>query len=195
MSDQTRETSTHEAPGVREDVQSGVSIVTELSEQELAELCEATALAVADGEDIAWVNPPDASVLGAYWKGILLAPHRRLLVARHEGRICGAVQLVLPGTINEPGAHAGEIATFFVAPWARGHGHAKALFERAEAQARKEGLLMLDFSIRADRRAGITLVESLGYRRWAEKPHYAYIRGTFHPGYFYTKTLNGPEAG
>lgn len=170
-------------------------LVTELEEAELAELCEATALAVADGEDIAWITPPDPSVLGAYWKGILLAPHRRLILARHEGRICGAVQLILPGAINEAGAHAGEIATFFVTPWARGHGHAKALFEHAEEEARRAGLKVLDFSIRADRKAGIALVEALGYRRWAEKPHYAFIRGDFFPGYFYTKTINGARAG
>ncbi|MFQ5348151.1 MAG: GNAT family N-acetyltransferase [Rhodothalassiaceae bacterium] len=171
----------------------GVAVVEELDERALGELCEATALAVADGEDIAWVHPPKQSVLAAYWKGILLAPHRRLLVARHDGRICGAVQLILPGTINEAGAHAGEIATFFVAPWARGHGNARALLERVEAEARAAGLKVLDFSIRADRKAGIALVESLGYRRWAEKPHYAFINGAFVPGYFYTKTLNGAE--
>jgi len=195
MSEDAGETPAQEPPAASGNGESGVSVVTELSEDELGELCEATALAVADGEDIAWITPPDPSVLGAYWKGILLAPHRRLLVARHEGRICGAAQLILPGTINEAGAHAGDIATFFVAPWARGHGHAKALFERAEAEAGKAGVMMLDFSIRADRRAGITLVESLGYERWAEKPHYAYIRGEFHRGYFYTKTLAAPHGG
>ncbi len=184
----TTDPTTESGPG------EGVSIVEELDERALGELCEATALAVADGEDIAWVHPPRQSVLVAYWTGILLAPHRRLLVARHDGRICGAVQLILPGAINEAGAHAGEIATFFVAPWARGHGNAKALLENAEAEARAAGLKVLDFSIRADRRAGIALVESLGYRRWAEKPHYAYINGHFLPGYFYTKMLNGEAA-
>lgn len=169
----------------------GVALAEHLSERELDELCEATALAVADGEDIAWIDPPKPSLLGAFWKGIMLAPHRRLLVVRHEGRICGAAQLILPAAINEAGAHAGEIATFFVAPAARGHGHARALFELAEAQARKAKLKVLDFSIRADRAAGIALVESLGYRRWAEKPHYAFIRGAFYPGFFYTKMLNG----
>lgn len=172
----------------------GVALADRLTERELDELCEATVQAVADGEDIAWIDPPKPSLLGAFWKGIMLAPHRRLLVVRHEGRICGAAQLVLPAAINEAGAHAGEIATFFVAPWARGHGHAKALFELAEVQARKAGLKVLDFSIRADRAAGIALVESLGYRRWAEKPHYAFIRGAFHPGYFYTRMLNGEAA-
>jgi len=190
MSEQTKSTPKTRQDGI-EPSDRTTRVVTELNEAELGELCEATALAVADGEDIAWITPPDASVLGAYWKGILLAPHRRLIVARHEECICGAVQLLLPGTINEAGSHAGEIATFFVAPWARGHGHAKALFERAEIEAQRVGLKMLDFSIRADRKAGIALVESLGYRRWTEKPHYAYIRGEFYPGYFYTKTING----
>ncbi len=189
MSERTTTDSTTENPPGE-----GVGIVEELDERALGELCEATALAVADGEDIAWVHPPRQSVLVAYWTGILLAPHRRLLVARHDGRICGAVQLILPGAINEAGAHAGEIATFFVAPWARGHGNARALLESAEAEARAAGLKVLDFSIRADRKAGIALVESLGYRRWAEKPHYAYINDRFLPGYFYTKMLNGEAA-
>ncbi len=167
----------------------GVSIVHELDERALSELCEATAFAVADGEDIAWVTPPKTNVLEAYWKGILLAPHRRLFLARHDGRICGATQLILPGAINEAGKHAGEIVTFFVAPWARGHGYARKLLERAEKEAVAEGLMLLDFSIRADRLAGISLVESLGYNRWAEKPTYAHIGNKFHTGYFYSKII------
>lgn len=175
-------------------VETEVREAVRLDDEQMAQLCEATALAVADGEDIAWINPPSRTTLESYWKGILLAPYRSLLLAFHDGRICGACQLILPGAINEAGAHAGEIATFFIAPWARGHGHARALFDRAEAEAEAAKLKVLDFSIRADRIAGIALVESLGYKRWAEKPHYGYIRGTFHTGYYYTKMLNGAAA-
>lgn len=171
------------------DRSSSVERVSRLDEDDLAQLCEATAMAVADGEDIAWVRPPKLAALEAYWKGILLAPHRRLIVARHDHRICGALQLVLPGALNEAGAHAGEIATFFIAPWARGHGHAKQMFDIAESAARAAGLKVLDFSVRADRDAAIALVEQLGYERWAEKPHYAVIDGRFLPGYYYTKRL------
>ncbi len=187
---ETTESTTDGAP--EDDIK--VREAERLDDEQMAQLCEATALAVADGEDIAWINPPSRTSLESYWKGILLAPHRTLFLAFHDGRVCGACQLILPGAINEAGAHAGEIATFFVAPWARGHGHARALFDRAESEAQAAGLKVLDFSIRADRIAGIALVESLGYRRWAEKPHYAYIRGAFHTGYYYTKMLNGAPA-
>ena len=167
-----------------------VEAVDSLEDEELDALAAATRAAVADGEDIAWVTPPPVEQLRAFWKGVLSAPRRQLIVGRFKGRIAGAVQLVLPGTIHEAGAHQGTIETFFVAPFARGHGLARALLERAEELARAQHLIVLDLSIRADRRRAIELVERLGYRPWAEKPHYALIDGRFHTGYFYTKTLD-----
>ncbi len=167
-----------------------VEAVDSLEDEELDALAVATREAVADGEDIAWLTPPPKEKLRAFWKGVLSAPRRQLVVGRFKGRIAGAVQLVLPGTIHEAGAHQGTIETFFVAPFARGHGLARCLLEKAEALARAQHLIVLDLSIRADRRRAIELVERLGYRRWAEKPHYALIDGRFHTGYFYTKTLD-----
>ncbi len=167
-----------------------VEAVDSLSDEELDALAAATRDAVADGEDIAWLTPPPVEKLRAFWKGVLSAPRRQLIVGRFKGRIAAAVQLVLPGTIHEAGAHQGTIETFFVAPFARGHGLARALLEKAEELARAQHLIVLDLSIRADRRRAIELVERLGYRRWAEKPHYALIDGRFHTGYFYTKTLD-----
>ncbi|GIX16634.1 MAG: GNAT family N-acetyltransferase [Rhodothalassiaceae bacterium] len=171
-----------------------VEAVDALEDEELDALAEATRAAVADGEDIAWLTPPPVDKLRAFWKGVLSAPRRQLVIGRFKGRIAGAVQLVLPGTIHEAGAHQGTIETFFVAPFARGHGLARALLEKAEELARRQQLIVLDLSIRADRSRAIELVERLGYRRWAEKPHYALIDGRFHAGYFYTKTLDaGPH--
>lgn len=171
-----------------------VELVEMLEDDELDALAEATRAAVADGEDIAWLTPPPVDKLRAFWKGVLSAPRRQLIIGRFKGRIAGAVQLVLPGAIHEAGAHQGTIETFFVAPFARGHGLARALLEKAEQLARRQQLIVLDLSIRADRARAIELVERLGYRRWAEKPHYALIDGRFHPGYFYTKTLDaGPH--
>src|SRR6185503_4748788 len=63
---------------------------------DLEDLCEATVAAIEDGGGFGWVKAPARGVLEAYWKGVLLVPERALFVARLNGTICGAVQLVSP---------------------------------------------------------------------------------------------------
>ncbi|MGF1605067.1 MAG: GNAT family N-acetyltransferase [Rhodothalassiaceae bacterium] len=170
-----------------------VEPVTRLSSQELAQLVEATEQAIAD-KATNWTRSPGKSPLESFWKGILLAPHRDLFVARFEKRVVGALQLIRPGPLAETGAFSGELAGFFVAPHARGHSLARRLIEAGEARARGYGLKTLDFSIRADRQAALGLAAALGFQRWAVKSHFAFVDGRFVAGYFFTKELTpGPE--
>ena len=90
---------------------------------------------------------------------------------------------------NEAASHTATLSTFFIAPYARGHGLARGLLHEAELAARSKGYEVLDLDVRATQTAAIGLYENAGFRRWAEKPHYARIDGRYVDGYFYTKLL------
>lgn len=171
--------------------------MTAFSDDELDELCEATAEAIVDGNGFGWLRPPHRRVLESYWRGVLLVPERELYVARLEGRIVGSAQLMRPPPNNEACAHAAEITTFFIAPWARGHGLARGLLAAAEDAARAHGYRQLDLDVRATQEAAIKLYEDCGFRRWGEHDRYARVDGHYVAGYFYTKPLEqgGPGGG
>jgi len=98
---------------------------------DIDDLCAATETAIEDGIGFNWVTPPPRELLEKYWKGVLVIPERELFVARLDGAVAGAVQLAKPGKSKESMAFAVGIENHFVAPWARGHGMAKALLTAA----------------------------------------------------------------
>lgn len=157
---------------------------------DLDDLCKATVEAIVDGHGFNWIRPPAMSTLQAYWRGVLIIPDRTLFVARLSGEIVGTLQLIRPPSNNESGAFAIEVSTFFVAPWARGHGLARGLLVAAEQRAREEGFKSLEVSVRADREAAVALAEAYGFTRWATKERYASIDGKYLPGHFYVKYLD-----
>ncbi len=166
-----------------------IETMNHLNERDLEDLCEATDDAIIDGNGFGWLKPPPRRILESYWKGVLLVPERELLCARLDERIVGSIQLLKPPPNNEAGAHIATLSTFFIAPWARGHGLARGLLADAEHAARAQGFEVLDLDVRASQTAAIRLYENAGFRRWAVKPGYARIDGTYVDGYFYTKSL------
>lgn len=167
--------------------------LTEFAAGDLEALCEATVEAIVEGHGFSWLKPPPQGTLEAYWRGVLLIPERTLFVARLNGRIVGTVQLVRPARNNEQGAFSAEVATFFIAPWARGYGLARSLLRDVEAKARQEGFTTLEVNVRADRRAAIALAEASGFIKWATKERYARVAGSYLPGYYYVKYLDKTE--
>ena len=163
--------------------------LTELSTGDLAAICEATEEAITDGLGFDWVRTPSRQVLESYWRGVLVVPGRELFVARLDGAIVGTCQLVRPVANNEAGASNAVLTAVFVAPWARGHGLARALLEEVEAYARAEGFRMISLDVRETQEAAINLYENAGFVRWGTKPKYAYVDGTFIAGHFYTKDI------
>lgn len=166
-----------------------VERITSLSDAELDEICEAAEKAVLDGNGFGWLNPPPRRVLESYWRGVLLMPQRDLFVARLDGAIVGSTQLLRPPPNNEAQAFAAQLTTFFIAPYARGHGLARGLLAAVEAAAVAQGFRQLDLDVRASQGAAIQLVEDAGYVRWGEKPRYALVDGAYVPGFFYTKQI------
>jgi ribosomal protein S18 acetylase RimI-like enzyme len=166
-----------------------VEHVTELSDDDLAALCEATSAAILDGGGFGWIAPPGGRALESYYRGILLVPERELLIVRMDGAVVGSAHLVKPPRNNEAQAFACQLMHSFVAPYARGHGLARMLTQGVEARARELGYHVLNLDVRETQTAAIRLYESLGFERWGTHPNYAMVRGKTVRGFYYCKRL------
>jgi len=166
-----------------------VEPITSLSKRDLGDLCDAASAAIVDGAGFGWVRPPQPEAFERYWRGVLIVPERRLLVARLDQVVAGSIQLVNPPRQKEAWAHACLVDTHFVAPWARGHGLARALLEAAINEARSAGFEVMNLSVRETQSAAIALYESEGFVRWGRHPKYAKVGGELIAGLYYSKDL------
>lgn len=166
-----------------------VEQITRLSTADLNDLCDATDAAIEDGGGFGWTTLPARETLERFWQGVLAMPARTLFVARLDGVICGTCQLIRPPVNNEAQAHSVQLTTNFVAPWARGHGLATMLIQKAEAAAKASGAKVINLDVRESLTSAIKLYESLGYIRIGEHPHYAEVDGQVLKGFYYTKIL------
>ncbi len=156
---------------------------------DLGDLCDATETAILAGGGFGWLRPPPRDILERYWRGTLLVPERIVLAGRLDGVIAGSVQLVRPPRNNEAQAFAATLTTHFVAPWARGHGLARALAVEAELAARAAGFRFIFLDVRETQSAAIALYELLDYERWGVNPNYAMVDRKMVAGYYYSKRL------
>lgn len=163
--------------------------VDALKTADLNDLCDAADDAIRAGGGFGWVEPPPRDVMERFWKGVLVVPERVLFVARLDGVVAGSAQLVKPPRNNEAQAHAAQLTTSFVAPWARGHGLARRLTLAVVEEARAVGFRVLNLDVRVTQEAAIALYESLGFRRWGTHPFYALVQGQPLAGHFYCKDL------
>jgi ribosomal protein S18 acetylase RimI-like enzyme len=174
--------------------QTAVEELTRFAGNDLADLCDASEAAIAEGGGFGWLKPPPRNIMEAYWKGVLLVPGRHLLVGRLDGVIAGSAQLARPPRNNEAQAFAAQLTSAFVAPWGRGHGLARQLVTAAEERARAFGAQVLNLDLRSTQEAAIRLYEGLGYTRWGTHPCYSRVEGEIIPGHFYYKHLAGEAA-
>jgi len=172
-----------------------VEWLSEFRGNDLDELCNATEEAIVDGNGFGWLRPPQRQVLENYWRGVLLVPQRRLVVARLEGSIVGSAQLVKPAANNEAQAFAVEMTTFFLAPWGRGHNLGNGMMSVMVDKARAEGFRTFEFNVRATQAAGIRLAEQMNFELWATNEKYALVDGEFVAGYYFRKDLDTEDAG
>lgn len=169
--------------------QIAVERATALDGPDLDALCDATDAAIVDGNGFGWLKVQPRDHMERYWKGVLLVPERLLWVGRLEGIVAASAQLQLPSRFNEAQAHSPQLTTHFVAPWARGHGLARALLEAAEASARRQGYTAMRLDVRVTQTRAIDLYESAGYRRWGTLDRYHRVDGAMVAGHFYVKDL------
>ena len=161
---------------------------------DLHDLCDAAEAAILHGGGFGWLNPPPRQTMETYWQGVLLVPERELFIGRLDGTIAGSAQLVRPPRNNEAQSLTAQLTTFFVAPWARGHGLAPALVARVEEAARANGLRVLNLDVRETQARAIEVVEEAGFVRWGTHPHYAWVDGRWVTGFYYYKDLHGNGA-
>lgn len=166
-----------------------VETVKKLTNGDLQELMDATEAAIEDGGGFGWLTIPPRKLLEDYWKGVLLIPERELIVGRIDGVIAASCQLAQPPRNNEAQAFACQLSTFFVTPWARGHGLAPLMLEEAEAFAKGQGFRMINLDVRATQVSAIRRYEAAGYIRLGTHPKYARVNDDYIPGHFYYKEI------
>lgn len=166
-----------------------VAVAEELKSGDLEDLCDAADHAIRAGGGFGWLSPPPRDLMHRYWKGVLLIPERILFVGRLDGIVAGSAQLVKPPRNNEAQAHAATLTTSFVAPWARGHGLARALTQAVEDEARVQGFLTLNLDVRESQTAAVKLYEKMGFTHWGTHPNYAMVGDRPVAGRFFTKQL------
>ena len=166
-----------------------VERITKFRRADLEDLCDATEAAILDGSGFGWLKAPTRNRLETYWRGVLVVPERELFVARLDSTVAGSAQLIKPPPNQEARAFAATLATHFVAPWARGHGLARALVNAVEEAARAGGFEVLALNVRETQEAAIKLYESVGYERWGTLPTYARVDGRMIAGHYYVKSL------
>jgi ribosomal protein S18 acetylase RimI-like enzyme len=166
-----------------------VEIASELSEAELADLCEATNAAIIEGGGFGWLQSQDRAALARHFRGVMLVPDRGLFLARLDGSVVGSAQLVRPPRNNEAQAFAAQLTHAYIAPYARGFGLARQLVTRVEEHAAAIGIRVLNLDVRETQASAIALFEGLGYTRWGTHPAYARVEGRTVAGHFYFKLL------
>jgi RimJ/RimL family protein N-acetyltransferase len=166
-----------------------VERVTELSDHDMAELCEATDAAIIEGGGFGWIEPQGRAALERHFRGALLVPERELFVARLDSMVVGSAQLVRPPRNNEAQAIGATLTHAYIAPYARGHGLARLMIQRAEERAAALGHRVLNLDVRETQETAIAVFEGLGYIRWGTHPAYARVRGQTVAGHYYYKLL------
>ena len=164
-------------------------ICKSLDKVDLQELCDATEEAIVGGGGFGWISPPSVRLLQNYWKGVLRIPERVLIVGKLDNGIAGSVQIIKPAKNNEAQAHSCILSTFFFAPWARGFGLAKAVFQKAESEAKRDGFKIMNLEVRETQQRAIQLYEQAGFIKSGVNPKAVFINGKYIAGYYYYKEL------
>jgi ribosomal protein S18 acetylase RimI-like enzyme len=166
-----------------------IEAAARLTTSDLHELCDAAEEAILSGGGFGWLSPPPKSIMEDYWRGVQMIPERHLIVARLDKVIAGSCQILRPPANNEAQGFFCQLTTFFVAPWARGHGLAQMIVAEAEALARSEGFSMINLDVRATQDRAIASFEARGFTRFATNEYYAKVDGEYVSGHYYRKEL------
>ncbi len=166
-----------------------VEICESLTDEDLALLSELTEETVIAEGGFGWMKPPPRHMIDRYWNGVMAIPQRHLIIARLDGVLCGAIQLIEPSGHNQAHHFSATLISCFVAKWARGHKIGEDLFQTAENYALEKGYALLKLDVRETQKTAIKLIERLGYERWAENPHYAATETEMIKGFYYQKQI------
>ena len=166
-----------------------IELLSSINNLDLADLCNITEQAIKAGGGFGWLKVPSRNILNKYWSGVILIQNRKLIVGRLNGAIAGALQLMFQPSNNQAQKNICHITSHFVAPWARGHGLAKAMIDKAEAISKENGSSCVQLDVRETQKAAIQLIKSKGYRQWGINPNYAIVDGNNIKGFYFLKKL------
>ena len=82
-----------------------------------------------------------------------------------------------------------NLTTFFVAPWARGHGLATLIVSVAETLAKSKGFTMVNLDVRSTQTRAIQSFEACGFVHYATNHYYARVEDEYVTGFYYHKEL------
>ncbi len=174
---------------LKEKINISVNTLAELSDVDLADLCNITEQAINAGGGFGWLRVPTREVLNQYWKQITENKLSNLIVGRLNGVIAGTLQLSYEAPNIESRKNIAQIKRHFVAPWARGYGLAKSMIDFSEQKAREDNIKSIQLSVRETQDAAVQLFSSKQYKVWGENPYYAFINGSFVKGIYFYKNL------
>ena len=166
-----------------------VETADQLTMRDIHELCDSAEEAILAGGGFGWLSPPPKSVMEDYWRGVLMIPERHLILARLDKVIAGSCQILRPPRNNEAQSFTCQLTTFFIAPWARGHGLAQMIVAESEALAKSEGFSMINLDVRSTQDRAIQSFETRGFTRFATNDFYAQVNGDYVSGFYYRKEL------
>ena len=174
---------------VKEKINISVDILNELSEVDLADLCNITEQAINAGGGFGWLRVPTREILNQYWKKTTDDKLNKLIVGRLDGVIAGTLQLSYEAPNIESRKNIAQIKRHFVAPWARGYGLAKSMIDFSEQKAKEDNIKSIQLAVRETQDAAVQLFSSKNYKIWGENPYYAFINGSFVKGIYFFKNL------
>ena len=173
----------------KEKISISVDTISELSDVDLADLCNITEQAIQAGGGFGWLRVPTREILNQYWQKIIDDHLNNLIVGRLNGVIAGTLQLSYEAPNIESRKNIAQIKRHFVAPWARGYGLAKSMIDFSEQKAKEENIKSIQLAVRDTQDAAIQLFTNKNYKVWGENPFYAFINGSFIKGIYFYKNL------
>ncbi len=174
---------------LKEKINISVEALKNLSEVDLADLCNITEQAISAGGGFGWLRVPTREILNKYWNDITANYLNNLIVGRLNGVIAGTLQLSYEAPNIESRKNIAQIKRHFVAPWARGYGLAKSMIDFSEQKAKEENIKSIQLSVRETQDAAVQLFTNKDYKIWGENPYYAFINGSFIKGIYFYKNL------
>ncbi|WP_354678208.1 GNAT family N-acetyltransferase [Cupriavidus plantarum] len=145
---------------------------------------------VEGGASVSFMLPIARETAQRFWRQVaegVVREERVLLVAEHEGRVVGTVQLITAQPENQP--HRADVAKMLVHRNARRQGIAERLLAAADEAARAAGksVLVLDTVTGGDAER---LYKRAGWERVGDVPNYALMPdGSFCGTTFYHKQI------
>jgi GNAT superfamily N-acetyltransferase len=136
-------------------------------------LSEILIACVADGAGISFMPPLAPDVARGFWRRAtseIAAGRQVLLCGWANGVLAGTVTLLVGTPPNQP--HRAQVQKLLVHPDARRHGLARALMQRAEAEAARAGRSLLTLDTRAGD-AAERLYRATGWHEAGRIPGYA----------------------